>query len=182
LLEKRGASEEMVRLGNSGLAGSVYGGGGRVFRLDFTQIDSRYDYVLIISQAETERILREAIAKQGAMIERGVELVGLSQDALSHDASPVKAVLRHADERLEQAQAPWLINNYDSACLAGPADSCCRHPLARVWALRGAPQHPREHCVRGNVCVLQLRVERVFDRAVVEPGRNNKIRADPSAR
>jgi 2-polyprenyl-6-methoxyphenol hydroxylase-like FAD-dependent oxidoreductase len=76
LLEKRGLSEEMVRLGNPGLAGSVYGGGARVFRLDFTQIDSRYDYVLFISQAETERILREAVAKQGVMIERGVELVG----------------------------------------------------------------------------------------------------------
>lgn len=110
LLEKRGLSEEMARLGNPGLAGSVYGGGARVFRLDFTQIDSRYDYVLFISQAETERILREAVAKQGVMIERGVELVGLTQDALSHDASPVKAVLRHADGRLEQAQAPWLIS------------------------------------------------------------------------
>jgi 2-polyprenyl-6-methoxyphenol hydroxylase-like FAD-dependent oxidoreductase len=39
-LELRGLSEEIVRLGNPGLAGSVYGGGTRVFRLDFTQIDS----------------------------------------------------------------------------------------------------------------------------------------------
>ena len=30
LLEKRGLSEEMARLGNPGLAGSVYGGGARV--------------------------------------------------------------------------------------------------------------------------------------------------------
>jgi hypothetical protein len=35
------------------MAGSIYGGGKRVFRLDFTQIDSRYHYVLFASQAET---------------------------------------------------------------------------------------------------------------------------------
>ncbi|MDB5311090.1 MAG: hypothetical protein JWO38_5292 [Gemmataceae bacterium] len=110
LLEQRGLSEDMVRLGNPGLAGSVYGGGKRVFRLDFTRIDSRYHFLLFISQAETERILRTEIEKQGVRIERGVELVGLAQDVLSHDPNPVKVVLRHADGRLEQAQAPWLIS------------------------------------------------------------------------
>ena len=29
---------------------------------------------------------------------------------LSHDPTPVRVVLRHADGRLEQAQAPWLIS------------------------------------------------------------------------
>jgi 2-polyprenyl-6-methoxyphenol hydroxylase-like FAD-dependent oxidoreductase len=110
LLEQRGLAEEMVRLGNRGLAGSVYGGGRRVFRLDFTHIDSRYHYVLFISQAETERILRTAAEKQGVRIERGVELVGLAQDVLSHDPNPVKVVLRHAAGRLEEARAPWLIS------------------------------------------------------------------------
>jgi NAD(P)-dependent dehydrogenase (short-subunit alcohol dehydrogenase family) len=77
------------------------------FRLDFTRIDSRYHYTLFISQAETERILRTAVEKQGGRIERGVEVVGLAQDVLSHDPNPVRGVLRHADGRLEQAQAPW---------------------------------------------------------------------------
>ena len=110
LLELRGLADEMVRLGNPGLAASFYGGGKRVFRLDFTRIDSRYHYLLFISQAETERILRTAVEKQGVRIERGVELVGLAQDVLSHDPNPVRVVLRHADGRLEQAQAPWLIS------------------------------------------------------------------------
>ena len=46
------------------------------FRLDFTRVDSRYHYLLFISQAETERILRTAVEKKGVRIERGVELVG----------------------------------------------------------------------------------------------------------
>jgi 2-polyprenyl-6-methoxyphenol hydroxylase-like FAD-dependent oxidoreductase len=110
LLELRGLADEMVRLGNPGLAASFYGGGKRIFRLDFTRIDSRYHYLFFISQAETERILRTAVEKQGVRIERGVELVGLAQDVLSHDPNPVRVVLSHADGRLEQAQTPWLIS------------------------------------------------------------------------
>ena len=72
-----------------------------IFRLDFSRIDSRFNSLLLVSQAETERVLREAVEPQGVTIERGVELVGLAQDALSHDACPVKAVLRHPDGRLE---------------------------------------------------------------------------------
>src|SRR6201988_169970 len=110
LLELRGLGDEKVRLCNPGLAASFYGGGKRVFRLDFTRIDSRYHYLLFISQAETERILRTAVEKQGVRIERGVELVGLAQNVPSPDPNPVRVVLRHADDRLEQAQAPWLIS------------------------------------------------------------------------
>jgi 2-polyprenyl-6-methoxyphenol hydroxylase-like FAD-dependent oxidoreductase len=66
LLELRGLADEMVRLGNPGLAASIYGGGKRVLRLDFTRLDSRYNYTLFISQAETERILRTAVEKQGS--------------------------------------------------------------------------------------------------------------------
>src|SRR5258708_952109 len=110
LLELRGLAGEMVRLGNPGLAASFYGGAKRAFRLDFTRVDSRYHYLLFISQAETERILRTAVEKQGVRIERDVELVGLAQDAHSPDPNPVRVVLRHADGRLEQAQASWLIS------------------------------------------------------------------------
>jgi len=110
LLHQRGLAEEMVRLGNPACGASVYGGGKRLFRLDFTHVDSPYNFLLFISQAETERLLREAALRQGVAIERGVALAGLAQDALSHDPSPVTATLRHADGRLEQMKTPWLIS------------------------------------------------------------------------
>ena len=110
LMQQRGLADEMVRLGNPAPGASVYGGGKRVVRMDYGHIDSRYAYTLFLSQAETERILREAVGRHGVTIERGVELVGLSQDPMSHDPAPVKATLRHPDGRLEETQAPWLIS------------------------------------------------------------------------
>jgi 2-polyprenyl-6-methoxyphenol hydroxylase-like FAD-dependent oxidoreductase len=110
LLEMRGLSEELLRSGHPTAGVSVYGGGGRLFRLDFSHIDSRYNYLLFVSQTETERVLREAFEKHGVAIERGVELVGFAQDELAQSPSPVSFVLRHADGRLEEARAPWLID------------------------------------------------------------------------
>jgi 2-polyprenyl-6-methoxyphenol hydroxylase-like FAD-dependent oxidoreductase len=100
----------MSRRGHPAIGACVYGGGKRLFRLDFSRIDSRYNYLLFVSQTETERALREAAEKRGVAVERGVELVGFAQDALAPDPSPVKVVLKHAHGRLEEAQAPWLID------------------------------------------------------------------------
>jgi len=110
LLDQRGLAEEMVRLGNKGFGGSVYGGGKRIFRLDFSAVDSRFNYILFLPQSETERILRDALAKYGVFPEWSTQLVGIAQDALSHDASPVQAVLAHQDGGLERVFAPWAIS------------------------------------------------------------------------
>jgi 2-polyprenyl-6-methoxyphenol hydroxylase-like FAD-dependent oxidoreductase len=110
LFEQRGLAEEMLRLGNKGRFASIYGGGKRVFRLDFGHVESRYPFMLLISQAETERILREAVARQGVTPEWNTELVGIGQDVLSHDASPVQGILKLADGSLERVAAPWLIS------------------------------------------------------------------------
>jgi 2-polyprenyl-6-methoxyphenol hydroxylase-like FAD-dependent oxidoreductase len=97
LFEQRGLADEMVRLGNRGRFGSICGGGKLVFRLDFGHVESRYPFLLFISRAETERILRQAVARQGVTPEWNTELVGIGQDALSHDASPAQAILKLAD-------------------------------------------------------------------------------------
>jgi 2-polyprenyl-6-methoxyphenol hydroxylase-like FAD-dependent oxidoreductase len=110
LFEMRGLSNEMLRLGRPASGATIYAGGKRLLHFDFSRIDSRHHYLLFLSQMETERILREAIERQGVAIERGVELVGFAQDVLAVDPFPVKAVLRHSDGHLEQTQAPWLID------------------------------------------------------------------------
>jgi 2-polyprenyl-6-methoxyphenol hydroxylase-like FAD-dependent oxidoreductase len=110
LMAQRGLADEIVSLGNKATGGSVYGGGKRVFRLDFSHVESRFNYILFLSQTQTERILRDAAAKHGVIPEWSTQLVGVAQDALSHDPSPVRAVLSRADGRLEQVSTPWLIS------------------------------------------------------------------------
>src|SRR5260370_42643262 len=48
LLEQRGLAAQLVEAGHPGFAASIYGGGKRVFRLDFSHIDSRYNYLLLV--------------------------------------------------------------------------------------------------------------------------------------
>ena len=79
LFEQRGLVERMLSHGNRGQFGSIYGQGKRTFRLDFSRNGSRYGYMLFISQAETEAILRGALEQQQVTIEREVEFVALSQ-------------------------------------------------------------------------------------------------------
>jgi len=109
-MELRGLADAFVRLGNQGRYASAYGGGKRVFRLDFGGIDSRYPYLLFISQSETERILSEAIGAQGVTIERGVEMIGFAQDAMARHGQAVSAMLRHTDGTIEQTAADYLIS------------------------------------------------------------------------
>jgi 2-polyprenyl-6-methoxyphenol hydroxylase-like FAD-dependent oxidoreductase len=62
LLEQRGLADAMLEAGNKDIAGSIYGHGKLLFRMEFSGIDSSYRYLLGISQADTERILRERLA------------------------------------------------------------------------------------------------------------------------
>ena len=108
LLEQRGLVEQMLAKGNRGLAGSIYGEGKRVFRLDFSHNGSHYGYMLFISQAETEATLRAALENQQVTIEREVEFVALSQ---SEHCDSVKAILKHRDSSLEEVRCKYLIDS-----------------------------------------------------------------------
>ena len=64
LFEQRGIVKPMLEKGNRGLGGSIYGKGKRTFRLEFSHNGSHYGYMLFISQAETEAVLRTGLEKQ----------------------------------------------------------------------------------------------------------------------
>ncbi len=106
LLEQRGLASELVGLGNPAQAASIYGNGKRVFRLGFEPIDSKYNYLLFVSQAETERVLRQALSKAGVNIERSVTMVALAQ---AERETGVTAVLQHQDESLEKFECAYMI-------------------------------------------------------------------------
>lgn len=81
-------------------------------------VDSPYPGPLAVSQGVTERLLVEALARQGVEVERRVEATGFSQD--THG---VEATLRHLAEgdRTSTARAAWLIDCQGSSSKAREA-------------------------------------------------------------
>jgi 2-polyprenyl-6-methoxyphenol hydroxylase-like FAD-dependent oxidoreductase len=113
LLEQRGMADKMLEVGNKAVGASIHGGGKRIFRLSYSHVDSNYGYTLFISQAETERILREQLAQQNVTIERSVEMIAFAQEA-PHSSSGrpggVTATLRHEDGSLEEVKVSYMIS------------------------------------------------------------------------
>ena len=107
LLEQRGLASSLVKLGNRGLALSIYGDGKRILHLEFERISSKYNYTLFVSQAETENVLREALDKAGVTIERNLTFLALGQ--ADRDTN-LTAVLQHKDASLEQFECSYLID------------------------------------------------------------------------
>jgi 2-polyprenyl-6-methoxyphenol hydroxylase-like FAD-dependent oxidoreductase len=84
---------------------------------DMKEVDSKYKFVLMIPQSETERLLEEHLATFHVKAERQTELTDFNQ---THDG--VSCRLRHADGTEETVEASWLIG-------ADGAHSTVRHKL-----------------------------------------------------
>jgi 2-polyprenyl-6-methoxyphenol hydroxylase-like FAD-dependent oxidoreductase len=107
LLRPRGVGEEMLGLGNRARSATLYGGGRRLAAIELHRMPSRYNYILVLAQSETERLLTELLKRQGVKVERGVELV--SFDHVRADDHAVRAVLRGGDGSQENFDASYLI-------------------------------------------------------------------------
>jgi 2-polyprenyl-6-methoxyphenol hydroxylase-like FAD-dependent oxidoreductase len=70
----------------------------------FAAIDTRFPFVLFVSQAETEALLGEHLASKGVMIERGVELMDFVADM-----DGVECVLSGGDGVQERVRAQYLV-------------------------------------------------------------------------
>jgi 2-polyprenyl-6-methoxyphenol hydroxylase-like FAD-dependent oxidoreductase len=66
--------------------------------------DTRYPFVLFVSQAETEQLLHDYLASSGVTVERGVELTGFEATE-----PHVHCTLRDASAREERVRASYLV-------------------------------------------------------------------------
>lgn len=66
--------------------------------------DTRFPFILFVSQAETEDLLGTYLTQSGVRVERGVELVEL---AMGDDG--VSCLLRHGDARRETVRARYVV-------------------------------------------------------------------------
>ena len=71
---------------------------------DIGATDTRFPFILFVSQAETEALLAEHLRARGVSIERGVELV----DSEPH-ADHVRCTIMHSDSREEIVRATYVV-------------------------------------------------------------------------
>jgi 2-polyprenyl-6-methoxyphenol hydroxylase-like FAD-dependent oxidoreductase len=100
-----GIVEEMLDRGVKTPIFHVWSEGKRLIRLDLAhQLAGPYPFALMIPQTETEALLTRHVLDVGGTIERGTELVSLTQQK-----EGVEVVLRHIDGTEEVVRADWLI-------------------------------------------------------------------------
>ena len=80
VFDQLGIVERFVELGHrvDGLA--VHRRTGRPVRIHFSGIDSFYPFMLTLSQAETQRILKERLEDLGVSVQRGARVLDLRED------------------------------------------------------------------------------------------------------
>ncbi len=73
-----GCAEKFVAAGMKVEGANIFQGRDTVGHVDLTQIESRYNFALMLPQSETERLLEEHLAGLGVKVERQTELVKFS--------------------------------------------------------------------------------------------------------
>jgi 2-polyprenyl-6-methoxyphenol hydroxylase-like FAD-dependent oxidoreductase len=107
ILQRLGLGEILVARGNPSARLALHFGGRRTAEVrlgGFSASDTRFPFILFVSQAETEALLDDYLARVGATVERGVELIGSTPEE-----GFVRCVLRHADGSEEVVDARYLV-------------------------------------------------------------------------
>lgn len=136
LLHQRGLGSELLALGNPAHATTIYGDDKQLAKVNLREIPSRYNFILLLAQSETERLLRQHVARQGVAVEWGTELIGLEQVAADRHAGrsgAVRAVLRQPGEQLEELECAYLLSTEG-------APSSVRHTLQLPFTGKSLPQ------------------------------------------
>ena len=108
LLEGTGVTERLLASGRRMDAVNAWRKGSgrarRLFQIDLSEVEHRYPFMLVHSQAKSEATLAEAVGDRGIEVEWGVEMTSASVDA-----ETVSATLRRADGSEETTSAPLLL-------------------------------------------------------------------------
>src|ERR1700760_674196 len=104
MFDRMGIVDEMLSTGIKARAMQLYAGHSKLFRVPLGGVDSAFPFTLTPAQTETERVRGRHRESLGVTVDRGLELVALSQDA-----DTVHATLRRDDGSTEQVSASWVI-------------------------------------------------------------------------
>jgi len=101
-----GIVERALARGKRATGANIWVQGRRAARLPLGDIGrdlSPYPFLLILGQDDNERLLGDALCKQGMAVDWGTELVGLAQDT-----SHVTATLKQPDGTIEDVTVAWV--------------------------------------------------------------------------
>jgi 2-polyprenyl-6-methoxyphenol hydroxylase-like FAD-dependent oxidoreductase len=77
VLDSRGLADGLLELGTTTAAVTLFGGA----RLELSRLRSRYPFALVTPQTNVDQALGRYAVDQGALVQRGFEVVALEQDA-----------------------------------------------------------------------------------------------------
>jgi 2-polyprenyl-6-methoxyphenol hydroxylase-like FAD-dependent oxidoreductase len=107
LLQMLGLGERLVARGNSSTRLKLHLEGRAVATVRLGEIgaeDTRFPFILFVSQAETEDVLNEYLRASGVVIERGTELVSFERED-----DGLQCLLKRDDGRQERLHARFLV-------------------------------------------------------------------------
>jgi 2-polyprenyl-6-methoxyphenol hydroxylase-like FAD-dependent oxidoreductase len=102
VLDARGLADDLLAHAHTAPGVTIFGGA----RIDLTQLDSPYRFAMITPQTNVDRALAGYADAQGADIRRGIEVIGLDQDA---DGVAVTARTRADTEERHTWRARYVI-------------------------------------------------------------------------
>lgn len=106
-LDAIGVGDALVQRGRTSTRVVMHAGARPIASVQLGEIDgldTRYPFILFVSQAETERLLIDHLRAAGTTIERGTELV-----AFTAGDDQLECVLRHADGDEERLGTRYLV-------------------------------------------------------------------------
>lgn len=85
-----GLCQELIRAGKPAREAIIHIGNNKPIQVDLSVIEGEFNFVLILGQSWTEKILSAELTRLGGQIERGTELLSLKQDGQGVACETVK--------------------------------------------------------------------------------------------
>ena len=98
-------ADALVARGNQAKAFRIYDGTEQIMRLDFSRMDTRFPYLLMVPQSDTEEVLLGNLRDSGHEVERGTTLTSLHQD----DTGVTVSLARDDGKRRDPVRARWVV-------------------------------------------------------------------------
>lgn len=104
MFDRMGIMDELVDTGVKSRSMRLMSGDSQLAQVKFGGVDSAFPYSLLTAQTETERVLTDRLSQLGLTVDRGIEVVGLTQDD-----SEARLSLQHADGSTETVTTSWVV-------------------------------------------------------------------------